>query len=286
MLCISSCKKTREEKLEDIILQWNEKQILFPKDPVFTIYGEQEVDYQIPQSDFKIIQYVDSLGCASCKLQIAKWKNFVTYLDSVTNQKVPCIFFFHPQRKRELKIELKKEHFDYPVCFDMDDEFNKLNKLPSDMLFQTMLLDKDNRVIAIGNPIYKPQIKDLYLNLIMGKKNKKEIDATKTIAAISSNEIDFGSFDWEMKQDSVIYLTNKGTAPLVIHDIETSCGCTVAEYDPAPVLPNKTIPVTVSFKADRPETFNKTIIIHCNTDKTPFVLHVKGRAVIANKNKM
>lgn len=277
-LCFSSCKKSKEKKLEDLILQWNAKQIVFPTNPVFTIYGEKEIDYQIPQSDFKIVQYVDSLGCASCKLQIVKWKKFVSYLDSVTNQKVPCIFFFHPQKKRELKLELKMAHFDYPVCFDMGDEFNKLNKLPSDMLFQTMLLDKNNRVIAIGNPIYRPKIKELYLNLIMGNKNRDEMKAAETIATISSDIIDFGTFDWAEKQDSVIHLTNRGTMPLVVYDIETSCGCTVAAYDPAPVFPEKTLPITVSFKADHPEVFNKTILVHCNTDNSPFVIHLKGRA--------
>lgn len=35
---------------------------------------------------------------------------------------------------------------------------------------------------------------------------------------------------------------------------------------------------TVSFKADRPEHFNKNIIIHSNTDDSPHVLWVKGQA--------
>lgn len=35
---------------------------------------------------------------------------------------------------------------------------------------------------------------------------------------------------------------------------------------------------TVSFKADRPEHFNKNIIIHSNTDDSPYVLCMKGHA--------
>ncbi|RHK39008.1 hypothetical protein DW069_02735 [Bacteroides thetaiotaomicron] len=31
-------------------------------------------------------------------------------------------------------------------------------------------MDKNNRVIAVGNPVYNPKIKKLYFNIISGKK--------------------------------------------------------------------------------------------------------------------
>lgn len=34
-------------------MQWNSKQILFPENLIFSTYGEEEVDYQIPHSNFK-----------------------------------------------------------------------------------------------------------------------------------------------------------------------------------------------------------------------------------------
>ena len=36
------------------------------------------------------------------------------------------------------------------------------------MAFQTFLLDKDNKVLAMGNPILNPKIKELYLKIIRG----------------------------------------------------------------------------------------------------------------------
>lgn len=36
--------------------------------------------------------------------------------------------------------------------------------------FQTLLLDRNNRIVAIGNPVHNPKIKDLYLKIIQGKR--------------------------------------------------------------------------------------------------------------------
>lgn len=56
----------------------------------------------------------------------------------------------------------RQDGFDYPVCFDEMDEFNHLNLFPRDMMFQTFLLDKEDKVVAIGNPVQNPKIKVTY----------------------------------------------------------------------------------------------------------------------------
>lgn len=49
----------------------------------------------------------------------------------------------------------------------------------------------------------------------------------------------------------MVTLTNTGTKSLVIHDIATSCGCTVADYDRHPARSGEILNIIVSFKADR-----------------------------------
>ena len=177
-----------------------------------------------------------------------------------------------------MKISLKEDNFDYPVCMDTANEFYQLNRFPMYPILQTFLLDKDNRIVAMGDPVTNPKIKELYLNLINGKQSKQELEATQTTAEISTSTIRFGSFHWEEKQDTIVTLRNTGKKLLVIHDIVTSCGCTVADYDKRPVMPEKSIEVKISFKADRPEQFNKTVGIYCNTTESPFVVKVMGQA--------
>mgnify|MGYP000284898695 CR=1 FL=1 len=49
-----------------------------------------------------------------------------------------------------------------PVCIDFDGELNKLNDFPPFPQFHTLLLDKDNKVLVIGNPVHSTEIRSLY----------------------------------------------------------------------------------------------------------------------------
>lgn len=82
-----SCQNEQKEKEKHIALlvnEWQGKEIKFPENPIFTRYLTDTTDFQIPQSEYKVLVYIDSTGCTSCKLQLHKWKEFIKYTDSVT----------------------------------------------------------------------------------------------------------------------------------------------------------------------------------------------------------
>ena len=142
-------QKEKEKQILQLVNEWQGKQIVFPENTVFTRYLTDTTNYQIPQSEYKVLIYVDSIGCTSCKLQLHKWKELIEYTDSVTQNKVPFLFFFHPKDAKEIRYLLKRDGFDRPICIDLDDRLNKLNKFPADMTFQTFLLDKNNKVTVL-----------------------------------------------------------------------------------------------------------------------------------------
>ena len=80
------------------------------------------------------------------------------------------LFFFFPKRGTEIYQSLLADRFKYPVCIDEEDSLNKLNSFPSDMAFQTFLLDKDNKVKAIGNPVHNPKINRKHKDITDGKE--------------------------------------------------------------------------------------------------------------------
>ena len=77
--------------------------------------------------DFKIITYVDSIGCASCKLQLHRWKELIAEVDSVTSGTVPFLFYFHPKDMKELRYLTRRDDFIYPVIIEakLPIQFNK-----------------------------------------------------------------------------------------------------------------------------------------------------------------
>ena len=276
-LLMVSCSESEKERLSRLVQEWEGKEILFPAHSTFTIQGKDTVDFDFKGAAYTIVTYIDSVGCTSCKLQLHRWKELVKEVDSLTNGNVPFLFYFHPKDIKELRYLTRRDAFTYPVCFDEKDDFNRLNRFPSEMMFQTFLLDKENRVIALGNPIQNPKVKELYLNLIegMGESTSKK---RLTTVSINSTVIDFGSFPKEEKQERSFILTNTGNGLLVIQDIVTSCGCTKVEYSKEPVRPGETLEVKVIYEAEQAEHFNKTVTVYCNADNSPFRLAVKGAA--------
>lgn len=268
----TSCKENEKELFSRLVREWDGKKIVYQHDMRFVTL-DNDTNYLF-KNEYTIVTYVDSMGCTNCKLQLPQWKRLIAQLDSSKNTSV--LFFLHSKDKKEMINVLKRDNFTHPVCFDEEDAFNKLNKLPTDMAFQTFLLDKDNRVVAIGNPIRNPKVKELYLKIILGDKAPKQAHVSQTDIRLSETFIDMGTFDWRKEQKAVFTLTNTGESPLVIIDVATSCGCVSVSYSKEPVRPGKEISLNITYKADHPEYFNKTITVYCNAKASPLKVEIRG----------
>lgn len=282
-LCIyTSCKQnTTKDRMLHLVKIWEQKQIIYPSEAIFTIYGKDTlINYTKSGVDYSIVSYIDSLGCLSCKLQAQAWKNFMKTIDSISKSAVPINIFVHHEANDELLSILKKENFDIPMCLDLNDSFRILNNFPADVSFRTFLLDKENRVVAIGNPIHNPKIRELYLKIIGGDKKEQEDKSkiVKTKVSINKASALLGNFDWQKEQKATFILKNAGNKPLVIEDVNTSCGCTSVDYSKEPVQSGGEIALEVLYKADRPEHFNKTITVYCNSESSPIKLTISGNA--------
>ena len=274
-----SCKseqKEKEKQIMELVNEWQEKEIKFPDNLIFTRYLTDTTDFQIPQSEYKVLVYVDSIGCTSCKLQLHKWIELIEYTDSATQGKVPFLFFFHPKDTKEIRYLLKCDGFDRPVCIDLDDRLNKLNKFPADMTFQTFLLDKNNKIVVLGNPIHNTVVKDLYLKQITGKDNPNK-NIPKTTAEATPSEINFGTFDKSEIKETTINVKNTGDSPLVIVDVSTTCGCTAATYDKRPAKPGETLRVGIKMTPKDTGFFDEVVTIKYNSiNNQPVKVGIKG----------
>ena len=271
-------QKEKEKQILQLVNEWQGKQIVFPENAVFTRYLTDTTNYQIPQSEYKVLIYVDSIGCTSCKLQLHKWRELIEYTNSVTQNKVPFLFFFHPKDAKEIRYLLKRDGFDRPICIDLDDRLNKLNKFPADMTFQTFLLDKNNKVAVLGNPVHNTAVKDLYLKQITGKDNPNK-NIPKTTAEVNQTEIDFGTFDKSEIKETTIEVKNTGDSPLVIVDVSTTCGCTAATYDKHPAKPGESLQVKIKMIPKDTGFFDEVVTVRYNSiNNQPVKVKIKGNA--------
>lgn len=72
-----SCKEkdVKVQRIFHLIKEWENREILFPNHIVYTRYGTDTLEYSVPKSDYTIVSYIDSVGCATCKLQLHRWVN-------------------------------------------------------------------------------------------------------------------------------------------------------------------------------------------------------------------
>lgn len=270
----ASCADNRATSVADIVSQWEGREILFPENSVFTIQGRDTVDFQFKDAPYKILTYVDSVGCMSCKLQLMNWSKLIAEVDSMTDSSIPVVFYINAPSKKELNYITRRDGFMHPVCYDEQDEINKLNHFPQDMTFQTFLLDADNKVVVIGNPVHNYRVKELYLNIIQDKV-KVDIEDLPAIT-LESTEIDFGRFRMNQIQTHTIKIINTGKGALVIQGITTSCGCTEVEYSKEPISSGQFSELTVHYTPDETGFFNKTISVYTNAAEAPVIIRVKG----------
>lgn len=279
-LFIAGCKDKKQKEIIRIVSEWQGKEILFPENLIFTQYIKDTVDYRIPESEYKILVFVDSLDCTSCKLQLEKWKTFISEINTIMNGEVPFLFFFQSNNYEELYYLFKRERFDHPVCIDSMNEMDRLNNFSYNPTFQTFLLNRANEVILVGNPIYSARMKDLYLKYLSGDQEvstPSERNTLKTSVQVINPEMDLGEFPVQTTRTVTFELKNTGQEPLVVIDISTTCGCAKATFNKQPVTPGNTQTIEVTMTPKEVGLFNETLTVICNTDKI-IRLKIKGIA--------
>jgi len=73
---------------------------------------------------------------------------------------------------------------------------------------------------------------------------------------------------------------NTGTAPLIIQDVRTTCGCTTPEWTKQPIRPGDTGFIKVSYDVKgRPGAIDKTITVFSNCSSSPASLRITGEVI-------
>jgi uncharacterized cupredoxin-like copper-binding protein len=77
---------------------------------------------------------------------------------------------------------------------------------------------------------------------------------------------DFGTIKEGEAQQTVFTFTNSGSAPLIITNATSSCGCTVPDYPKnTPIAPGDSGQLTVNFNGTGMNKVTKTIRVEANT---------------------
>lgn len=100
----------------------------------------------------------------------------------------------------------------------------------------------------------------------------------KSHIAFEKLQHNFGTFKEELGAQTVSFnFKNEGTVPLILNNVQASCGCTTPEWTREPVAPGAKGIIKVSYNPqNRPGVFNKTIRVSSNADNADVVLTITG----------
>lgn len=104
-------------------------------------------------------------------------------------------------------------------------------------------------------------------------------NAPATTVEIQQDSLDLKTIHYDDHPQVTYTIKNTGTHPLIIKDVQTSCGCTDPHWDKRPVLPGKTGTILVTFKPNSLGRFTKTIQVLCNTSPVLHELKLEGHVI-------
>lgn len=116
----------------------------------------------------KIVSYIDSMLCTPCLANYMEASS--RYIDSLGSPKVAFICIMRPRPIEEIRASIadKKISRNMYILFDSMNVFLKTNRLkdyPTQL--QVLLLDRDNKVVLVGDPIRISKIRTLYSSVIL-----------------------------------------------------------------------------------------------------------------------
>ena len=275
---LSSCKEDRRrEEVARIVNEWIGKEIKFPENMPCFVLGKDTLPEFCDESfhkEYKILLYVDSTGCNVCRLDLFEWQQVIEETDSLFPNKVGFLLFFQPQDIEEVSDWILYNRFDHPVFMDTNGLINRLNRFPQAMQYQCFLLDKDNKVLAIGNPALNIHIWELYKQIISDEKETEP--RILTAIEVDKTVHDYGKIRKGSTNSADFTVYNTGTNPLVISRISVACGCTNVVWDKQPIAPGQSTTIRVEMTSEETGFFSKTVVVYCNADESPTRLTVTG----------
>lgn len=118
----------------------------------------------------------------------------------------------------------------------------------------------------------------LLLTLLLCLPFTNQAQSAKSRIAFEKLQHNFGTFKEELGVQTVAFnFKNDGAVPLIINNVQASCGCTTPEWTREPVAPGAKGLIKVSYDPrNRPGVFNKTIRVSSNAENADVVLSIQG----------
>ena len=256
VLMFAGCRQSSpNQEIANTAEQWLGHQIAIPDNLVFQVRNDT-VAVDIDDCDFKILTYVDSSGCTSCRLQLQRWAAVMRDFNKENSIKVNLVMVIQPKAGLDIGKFLRRERFRLPVVIDTCGMMESV--IPEKSEFRTMLLSRDNKVLALGNPALNPRMKEFYSDIMRMELQNAEKLTEQPDIRLSTASIDLGTVVGNTAQ-AVVSLINNRREKLELKEIAPSCDCVSYDIESMTVPPMDSLQVKVNVSKETAGDFYRTI---------------------------
>lgn len=268
---LPACSSKEESAIKEIVTEWVGRELSVPYDR-FTISGES-IPIDSAEYDYKIVNYVDSSSCNRCSMKLDLWNMYMSRLNAM-DANVGLFTIVKSNDVEEINTIVYESSFNYPIMIDSMGDYTQNNNTTLDNRFNSFLLDYDNKVIAIGNPVIMPTVGDLYRAIILGDSINDNANLSVEVDMPSRN---IGITHPYETVHTEFYLTNNTNRVLTVDTIVSSCDCTTAKMRNTRIEPGSIATLTTTLTPDTiPGAFQRQILIYFNEIETSSSVQLTG----------
>ena len=125
----------------------------------------------------KFVVFSDSIECVSCKLKrMYMWNSLMSKIEK-ENIPVGFHFIFSPQKEDMSMFEFAIETIPSSgsIYVDTTNIFLRKNPhIPQNPVMHTFLLDENNNVLLVGNPLENKKIEEMFWKIVEERFGKRE----------------------------------------------------------------------------------------------------------------
>jgi hypothetical protein len=277
-LTVISCTKTNTdqcdniEQLFDIVTTniVNEHKYEGIKLPIpYYLIAEQgdTVNFENMTQTKRLVLWFDEESCDQCVLKI---------FEIIAKQNICPLFFTviaNFKHKKNLVIFKQTNNINYPIYTPTMELGITLENKKTPFLF---IVDNSHELkhLFIPEKSYEKGIID-YIKIMRDRffiQENAYVHADKL-------RFSFGTIKKNKNALATFNIINLGNTPLIIHNIETTCGCTISQWDKSPVKKNDSTSIYIKYDAKKQGHFNKKIFLHTNSSNSPFCLTIEGNVI-------
>ena len=166
-VCLSFSSCSERQKIKKTMTEFMKTEIVLPASMTVVNGKEVKVADLSTLHDNRMIMFVDSMSCSSCRIgHFTDALPLYELSDSLKNFSVMAIFSPEQSKLVDVEMQLKLLDFPYPIYIDTKREFAMMNDIPADKRFHDFMISKDGRVKYVGNPLNGEQLMLVFKNTL------------------------------------------------------------------------------------------------------------------------